>query len=81
LFNVIQLLGKNEIVPPCHPSSQPIGKPDERTANVPHRRHALSNALIDRIREPAAGLFIWTRLPDDGRQRQHPSPQILYLSA
>jgi hypothetical protein len=35
--------------------------------NVRHRATLLSNALIERIREPGAGLFIRIRLPDDGR--------------
>jgi hypothetical protein len=37
------------------------------TLNVRHRATPLSNALIERIREPRAGLFIRIRLPDDGR--------------
>jgi hypothetical protein len=39
----------------------------------------LSNGLIYRIRESSAGFFIQIRLPDDGRQLQQLSPQILYL--
>jgi hypothetical protein len=35
--------------------------------NVRHRASPLSNAVIERMREPGAGLFIRIRLPDDGR--------------
>jgi hypothetical protein len=43
------------------PAGQPIGSPDEHTANVRHRRQAQASALIDRIREPRRGLFIRIR--------------------
>jgi hypothetical protein len=52
---------------PAAPRGQPIGSPDERTANVRHRRKPRSSALIDRIREPGAGLCIRIRSADVAR--------------
>jgi hypothetical protein len=69
---------------PASPGGQPTGSPDERTANVRNLRQTPTKPLVGQIGEPAwdscIGL-ISGRLPDDSRQFEHLSPQILYPSS